>query len=330
MKIAIVILNYNGEGVLETFLPEVLKHSEEHAVYIIDNNSQDQSIAFLKKNYPDLPLIELKQNKGYAGGYNEGLRQIDADIYALINSDIATSPNWIKPILEEFENSSNTGIIQPKIRSYRQPEYFEYAGASGGFLDKYGYAYCRGRIFDHLEKDKGQYDDPIDINWASGACLFIRKEIFDELGGFDSDYFAHFEEIDLCWRARNKGHEIKVVPTSVVYHLGGGTLDASSPFKTYLNYRNSLYTLLKNLPQSKLFSILFSRMVLDGVSGMHLLLQGKPKHFLQVLKAHFSFYKNLRKIYLKRESPQNQNYFQVTSIVWNYFIGKKNTYLKNR
>ena len=235
-------------------------------------------------------IVENKDNFGFAQGYNEALQYIDAEIFALVNSDIEVTENWLKPIIETFENESETAIIQPKILDYKRKEYFEYAGAAGGFLDQYGYPYCRGRIFETLEKDNGQYDDNCDIFWASGACFFIRSSVFNQLKGFDADFFAHQEEIDLCWRAINQGYTIKYNSQSVVYHIGGATLQQGNPKKTFLNFRNSLLMLLKNLPQKRLIPVIFGRLVLDAVAGMQFLLQGKLKHLGAILKAHFSFY----------------------------------------
>ncbi len=321
MKIAIVILNYNGVKLLEQYLPKVLDYSEEHEIYVIDNASSDNSLDLLRDAFPTVKRIELAENYGYAGGYNKGLSQIDATHFCLLNSDVEVSPNWLQPVIETFSKNETTAIIQPKIRAIRQRDYFEYAGASGGFLDAYGYAFCRGRIFDSCEIDQGQYDDPIDIAWAGGACFFIKARTFSELGGFDTDYFAHYEEIDLCWRARNKGLGIKVVPSSVVFHLGGATLSHENPFKTYLNYRNSLFTLYKNLPNRNLIPRLFMRMLLDGISGLRFLLKGQFKSFLAIIKAHFAFYLAMPKLHKKRLENPNRNaiYFKEKSIVWAYF-----------
>ena len=223
----------------------------------------------------------------------------------MVNSDIEVTENWLKPIIETFENEPKTAIIQPKILDFKRKEYFEYAGAAGGFLDKYGYPYCRGRIFETLEKDNGQYDDNREIFWASGACFFIRSSVYKELKGFDADFFAHQEEIDLCWRAFNKGHKIKYNSQSVVYHVGGATLQQGNPKKTFLNFRNSLLMLLKNLPKKQLIPVIFIRLILDGVAGVQFLSQGKFKHFLAILKAHFSFYSLVAENYKKREAFQS-------------------------
>jgi GT2 family glycosyltransferase len=320
MKIAVVILNWNGTKLLEQFLPSVVKYSPEADIYVADNASTDDSVAFVKANFPTVRIVENESNFGFAQGYNEALQHIDAEIYALVNSDIEVTENWLKPIIETFENEPKTAIIQPKLLDFKRKEYFEYAGAAGGFLDKYGYPYCRGRIFETLEKDNGQYDDNREIFWASGACFFIRSFVYKELKGFDADFFAHQEEIDLCWRAYNKGHHIKYNSQSVVYHVGGATLQQGNPKKTFLNFRNSMLMLLKNLPKNQLFQVLFARLILDGIAGMQFLFQGKFKHLWAILKAHFAFYSLISKNYKKRESFQSVNYYKSKSIVFQYFV----------
>ena len=322
MKIAVVILNWNGVRLLEQFLPSVSKYSPEATIYVADNASTDTSISFVKENFPTIKIIENKSNLGFASGYNEALKQVDAELYALVNSDIEVTENWLQPILKTFIQEPNTAIVQPKILDYKNKDYFEYAGAAGGYIDKYGYPYCRGRIFDTVEKDLGQYDDNREIFWASGACFFIRSTVYKDLQGFDDAFFAHQEEIDLCWRAINKGHQIKFVSESIVYHVGGATLQQGNPKKTFLNFRNSLLMLTKNLPHNKLYSILFSRMVLDGIAGIQFLTKGKFKHFIAILKAHFSFYALFIDQYKKRTSFQEQKYYNTKSIVFIYFIKK--------
>ncbi|MDB2463041.1 glycosyltransferase family 2 protein, partial [Algibacter sp.] len=262
MKIAIVILNWNGKNLLEQFLPSVIQHSQGADIYIADNASTDDSVAFIKTNYPNLKLIKNQTNGGYAKGYNDALKNVHADVLCLLNSDIEVTPNWLTPIISTFKNEADTSIIQPKILDYNKKDYFEYAGAAGGFIDKYGYPYCRGRIFNTIEKDRGQYNDTTNIFWASGACLFIRNTVFKQLNGFDEHFFAHMEEIDLCWRAKNLGHTIKYVGQSEIYHVGGATLKTTNPKKTFLNFRNSLITLTKNANGFILGKILV-RLVLD-------------------------------------------------------------------
>jgi GT2 family glycosyltransferase len=320
MKIAVVILNWNGEKLLEQFLPSIVQYSSEADIYVADNASTDDSISYVKAFFPTVKIIKNESNLGFAEGYNEALKQVDSDIYALVNSDIEVTENWLKPIIETFENEPQTAIIQPKLLDFKRKEYFEYAGAAGGFIDKYGYPYCRGRVFDTLEKDSGQYDDNCEIFWASGACFFIRSSVYNELKGFDPDFFAHQEEIDLCWRAFNKGHKIKYNSRSVVYHVGGATLQQGNPRKTFLNFRNSLLMLLKNLPKKALYWILFCRMILDGIAGIQFLIQGKSTHFAAILKAHFSFYTLFSVNYRKREKVQSEKYYKTKSIVFQYYI----------
>jgi hypothetical protein len=320
MKVAVVILNWNGVQLLEQFLPSIVKNSPEATVFVADNASTDNSISYVNTFFPTVKIIKNDLNLGFAGGYNEALKSVDADVFALINSDIEVTENWLKPIITTFENEPKTAIIQPKILDYKRKEYFEYAGAAGGFIDKYGYPYCRGRIFETLEKDNGQYDDTSEIFWASGACFFIRSSVYKELKGFDADFFAHQEEIDLCWRTINKGYTIMYNSASVVYHVGGATLQQGNPKKTFLNFRNSLLMLTKNLPQKEIYSILFQRMILDGIAAIQFLLKGKTNHFLAVLKAHASFYSLFTIHYNKREVFQVEKYYTVKSIVYLYFI----------
>ena len=323
MKIAIVILNWNGKQLLEKFLPSILNFSNlsNVEIYVADNASTDDSITYVQQTFPTVKIVQNKKNGGYAKGYNDALKHIDADIYGLINSDVEVTSNWLNTIISTFETEPNTTIIQPKILDFKNKEHFEYAGAAGGFVDKYGYPFCRGRIFSELEKDEKQFNDTCEIFWASGACFFIRAITFKELNGFDEDYFAHQEEIDLCWRAKNLNYIIKYVGTSTVYHVGGATLKEESPRKTFLNFRNSLFTLIKNLPQNKLFVIIFMRLVLDGIAGAKFLFEMRPKHTLAILKAHFSFYAQLSKMLKKRGSHKKRtDYFTVKSIVWQHFI----------
>lgn len=325
MNIALVVLNWNGRDLLEKFLPTLVKNSPEANIYLVDNASMDTSVPYVEKFFPEINIIQHATNEGFANGYNLALSQIDADIYTLINSDVEVTPNWLQPIIQFYNTNKNASIVQPKILDFKYRSYFEYAGAAGGFLDKYGYAYCRGRIFETIEADKNQYKSA-PIFWASGACLFIKAKDYKELGGLDSDFFAHYEEIDLCWRAQNKNLSVNYIAESTVYHVGGGTLKKQSPFKTYLNFRNSLFTLVKNLPKKKLFPILFTRMVLDGVAGIRFLLRGEVSHLWSILKAHVSFYRNFSNMYQKRNKDQRKDYYQTKSIVWNSFIKNQNTF----
>ncbi len=320
MKIAVVILNWNGTKLLEQFLPSIVKQSPEATVYLADNASTDDSIAYVKAYFPTVQIIKNETNLGFAEGYNEALKNVDAELFALVNSDIEVTENWLKPIIETFDNEPKTAIIQPKILDYKCKEYFEYAGAAGGFIDQYGYPYCRGRLFETLEKDQGQYNDSCEIFWASGACFFIRSSVYNELKGFDGDFFAHQEEIDLCWRAFNKGYQTKYNPKSVVYHVGGATLQQGNPKKTFLNFRNSLLMLLKNLPKNKLLPVIFTRLVLDGIAGMRFLFQGKPEHLWAVIRAHFAFYSLFSVHYKKRTNFQFEKYYNTKSIVYLCFI----------
>ncbi|WP_366183213.1 glycosyltransferase family 2 protein [Flavobacterium ovatum] len=320
MKIAVVILNWNGVALLQQFLPSVIQYSPEATIYVADNASTDNSIPYIKEHFPNVKIVLNKKNYGFAQGYNEALKHIEADVYALVNSDIEVTENWLQPIIKTFEKEPKTAVIQPKILDFKNKEYFEYAGAAGGFIDKYGYPYCRGRIFETIEKDNGQYNDEKEIFWASGACFFIRANVYNELKGFDDDFFAHQEEIDLCWRIINKGFMIKYNSKSTVYHVGGATLDQGNPKKTYLNFRNSLFMLVKNLPSKSVFPILFSRMILDGVAGLKFISEGKWKHFRAILQAHFSFYSSFIINYKKRASSQRSNYFKERSIVYTYYV----------
>ena len=328
-KIAIVILNWNGKALLEKFLPSVIMYSEDAVIYVADHASTDDSIAFLKSKYPTVKIIQNEENGGYAKGYNDALKQVKEDIYCLLNSDVEVTENWLTPISALFETEIDTAIIQPKILDYKNKDYFEYAGAAGGFIDKFGYPYCRGRIFDTLEKDTGQYNDTSQIFWASGACCFIRKSIFENLNGFDESFFAHMEEIDLCWRAHNLGFITKYVGASTVYHVGGATLNSTNPKKTYLNFRNSLFTLIKNSPEN-LFVLIFTRLSLDGLAALKFLSEWKLNHLISILKAHVSFYVNFSKLFKERQLLKQNihadslaKYYQTVSIVWLYFVKNK-------
>ena len=267
-----------------------------------DNNSNDDSIKYLQENFNSVKIIHHKQNLGYAKGYNDAIKNINTKYLVLINSDIETTKNWYQPIIDLMEKQIKIAACQPKVLDYNNKNYFEYAGASGGFIDLFGYPFCRGRIFNFLESDKSQYEDDKEVFWATGACLFIKKSSFDEVNGFDEDYFAHQEEIDLCWRLKNKGYKIMVCPKSVVYHVGGGTLEKSSSFKTYLNFRNNLLTLYKNLTRTELILILPVRFILDGIAGISFLIKKNGfSHLIAVIKAHVSFYSKLPKYFTKRK-----------------------------
>ena len=321
-KTAVVILNWNGAKLLEQFLPSVIAFSDAATIYVADNASTDASIEVIQNQFPSVKIIQNTNNFGFAKGYNQALQFVEEEYYALVNSDIEVSENWLAPIIELFENQPETAIIQPKILDFKKKSHFEYAGGAGGFIDKFGYPFCRGRIFDTVEEDKNQYDDEIAIFWASGACFFIRKEVYRKLNGFDDMFFAHQEEIDLCWRAFNLGYKTKYASKSIVYHVGGATLNDGNPKKTFLNFRNSLLMLTKNLPKNQLFSIIFIRLFLDGLAGIQFILKGKFKHFLALLKAHFSFYILLNQFYKKRGVVHKKKYYLTNSIVYCYFIKK--------
>ncbi len=319
-KIAVVILNWNGAKLLEQFLPSIIAFSSEATIYVADNASTDTSIQVIKEQFPSVKIIQNDGNYGFANGYNIALQQVEEEYYALVNSDIEVTENWLAPILSIFENEKDIAIIQPKILDYKNKEYFEYAGAAGGFIDKYGYPFCRGRLFETIEKDTNQYNDEIEIFWASGACFFIRKEVYRILNGFDGDFFAHQEEIDLCWRAFNLGYKIKFTSKSVVFHVGGATLNQANPKKTYLNFRNSLLMLLKNLPKKQLLPIIFIRLCLDGLAGIQFIFKGKFSHCFAIIKAHFSFYNLISKNLKKRSDFQKEKYYHTKSIIYRYFV----------
>lgn len=321
MKIAIVILNWNGEVLLERFLPSVINYSADAEIYVADNASTDNSISFLKDNYPNIQIIQNSSNGGYAKGYNEALQHVKADIFCLLNSDVEVSENWLVPISKAFETIPDASVIQPKILDLLKPDHFEYAGAAGGFIDKLGYPFCRGRIFQHLEQDTGQYNDTIEIFWATGACMFVKSNVFMSLGGFDTAYFAHQEEVDFCWRAKNEGHKIYYVGKSKVYHLGGSTLSNMNPKKTYLNFRNSLFSIAKNLPLGKALLIIFIRLLLDGIAALRFIFQLRFKHCFAILRAHLSFYRQFPQTLKKRKKANVKlKYDTTTSIVWSYFV----------
>lgn len=327
MKVAIAILNWNGAELLHRFLPSILEFSENADIYVIDNASTDGSIAVLKEQFPQVHIVQHEENLGFTGGYNQGLQSIEADIYCLLNSDVKVTENWLEPIKELFEKDRNIAIVQPKILDLNNPNYFEYAGAGGGFIDKLGYPFCRGRIFQAMEIDQGQYNDTTEIFWATGACMFIKSSVFKDLGGFDEDYFAHQEEIDLCWRAKNAGHAVYYVGNSSVYHMGGFTLQNSNPHKTFLNFRNSLYTIVKNLPGKSAWRILFLRLLLDGIAAIRFVFQLRGRHAWAIFKAHLSFYRNFKTIYRKREKTNFLlKYYHVKSIVWSHFVHQVNNF----
>ena len=325
--IAVVILNWNGQQWLEKFLPIVIEKSSMANIYIADNASTDNSVNFIGDNFPSVKIIQNQLNEGYAKGYNDALKDLKEKYFVLLNSDIEVTDNWIEPIINLMEENSNISACQPKILDYNNKNSFEYAGASGGYIDNLGYPFTRGRIFDSIESDNNQYDDVKEIFWASGACLFVRAEHFNEVNGFDNDFFAHQEEIDLCWRLKIKGYQVMVHPHSVVYHVGGGTLNDSSPFKTYLNFRNNLFMLTKNLNFLSLLITLYFRLPLDGIAAVTLLKKKNGfMHLLAVLRAHLVFYVSIPRLLFKRQkNTAKTNLFGkmgFSILVKYYFEGK--------
>ena len=303
MHTAVVILNWNGKKMLERFLPSVTAHTTgDTEVVIADNGSTDDSLAFLASEYPTLRVIALDTNYGFAEGYNRALAQIEADCYVLLNDDVEVTPGWIEPVVAQLERNPQTAVCQPKLLMYDQRDTFEYAGGAGGFIDKYGYPFCRGRVFGNVEKDRGQYDDVIDIFWATGAAMFVRSDVYHLMEGLDGDFFAHMEEIDFCWRIKNLGYKIKVNPASVVYHIGGGTLPKNNSYKTFLNFRNSLYLLIKNLPDERVRKTLILRFFLDQVAAFSFLAQGHFKDFTAVYKALYTVARTYKQFQAKRNT----------------------------
>ncbi|MBU0763848.1 MAG: glycosyltransferase family 2 protein [Bacteroidetes bacterium] len=335
IKTAVVILNWNGIRFLEKFLPSLVRctTTPETLLVVADNGSSDDSVVFIKKHYPQVRLICMDSNYGFAEGYNRALQQLDAEYFVLLNSDVEVSPCWLDPLERQMDSDPMVAACQPKILSYINKNHFEYAGAAGGFIDKHGFPFCRGRIFNIMEEDTGQYDNIREIFWASGACLIIRSELFHAAGGLDKDFFAHMEEIDLCWRLKNMGFKILAVPDSIVYHIGGGTLQMGTPQKTFLNFRNNLILIYKNTEPGKLFRRFFIRFVLDGIAGLKFLAGGEFSFFFAVLKAHFSFYKmagsykKVRKqmtvhLFIKYRHLEIYN----GSIVYDFFLRKRKTF----
>jgi riboflavin kinase/FMN adenylyltransferase len=340
-RVAVVILNYNGREYLERFLPAVLRHTNgTFEVIIADNGSTDDSLAYLAAHYPELQHIDLKTNYGFAEGYNQALQQVDAPYFLLLNSDVEVTPGWLEPLVELMERDPSVGAVQPKILGYLERDRFEYAGAAGGWLDNLGYPFCRGRIFSVTEVDKGQYDDLQEVFWATGAAFLVRAALFRQLGGFDGDYFAHSEEIDLCWRIKRAGYKVMARPRSIVYHVGGGTLSYNTPRKAFLNFRNSLFTLVKNETASRLAWILPARLLLDGVAGLLFLSQGKFQHIAAIVRAHWSFFGQWNHVWKKRRASQdriarvsiatgpNLNGRYKKSIVW-AFYARNRQYFKD-
>jgi GT2 family glycosyltransferase len=334
VKLAVVILNWNGKGFLEKFLPSVVAYTNkpEYQIVLADNGSTDDSVVFLKENYPTIRLVELSKNYGYAGGYNHALQQIESEYYVLLNSDVEVTRDWTEPIVSFMDTNKEVSAAMPKILAYNNKENFEYAGAAGGFIDKFGFPFCRGRILYNIEKDNNQYDKALEIFWASGACMFVRAEAFWEAGGLDADFFAHMEEIDLCWRLKRLGYTVYAIPASKVYHVGGGTLPNNNPRKLYLNYRNSLFLLQKNLSRRRLLPILVMRMLLDGASALVYLSKLSFGFFWAVVRAHGRFYVSVFKTHRKRmqfekkEKVKRVSKIYPRSMVFSFMIKKKLTF----
>jgi GT2 family glycosyltransferase len=334
-KAAVVILNYNGRNYLEKFLPNIIRNSAPYPVYVADNGSTDDSISFLEENFESVIILSNGVNYGYAKGYNLALSKIEAEYYILLNSDVEVTVNWILPILELMDRQAKIAACQPRILDYKKRSKFEYAGAAGGFIDAYGYPFCRGRIFNVIEYDKGQYNEACETFWASGAALFLRSNAFKKVGGFDDSYFAHMEEIDLCWRLKNFGYQIYIQPSSTIYHIGGGTLHKASRHKTFLNFRNNLTTLTKNHPSKYLFLKIVFRMLLDGVAAYKFLFSGQVKHFLAVMHAHFDYYYRLPSTLKERKRLIRAQGFAFNllgmykgNIVFEHFLKKKKRFVE--
>jgi GT2 family glycosyltransferase len=330
MNVAVVILNYNGQSYLEQFLPAVVEHSEGAEIYVVDNASTDDSVHFLKTHYPDIKLVVNTSNGGFAKGYNDGLKSICADIYVLLNSDVEVTEGWLSAPVELLKKQEEIAAIQPKILAFHDKTRFEHAGAAGGFLDQNYFPFCRGRIFQEVEEDLGQYNDEKEVFWASGACLFIRANDFHQMNGFDADFFAHMEEIDLCWRLKKQNRQIYYSGKSVVYHVGGGTLNYDTPKKTYLNFRNSLFMIIKN-HHGMLFPKLVWRMCLDGLAGAVFIAKFQFAHFAAVFKAHMSVYARLRTFLKKRKALKTSTKPTLTglykgNITFRKFLGGVNKY----
>ena len=333
MKVAVVILNWNGKKFLEQFLPSVIDYNSSTAEIIVaDNASTDDSVAYLKSHFPSIKIIENATNGGFSKGYNDALKQVDAEYYVLLNSDVEVTPGWIDSVINLMDTDSSIAACQPKVKDYNNKSFFEYAGAAGGFIDKFGYPFCRGRILDNLEEDTGQYNDTREVFWATGACLFIRAEHYHEVGGLDEDFFAHMEEIDLCWRLKNVGYKVMYCPDSEVFHVGGGTLNKTSPHKTYLNFRNNLILLFKNHAPRFFMLKMIIRFLMDGIAGVKFLLSGEVAHMIAVIKAHFSFYATIRTTIKKRRLLKIQIEKETTtavyihSIIADYYLRGKKTF----
>jgi GT2 family glycosyltransferase len=336
-KVAVVIIHWNRRALLEQFLPSLLKSSYPNIEFIVaDNNSTDDSVEFLRNTYPQVRIISNDDNYGYAGGYNHALKHVDADYFVLLNNDIQVTPKWIEPVIEVMEKDKSIGACQPKMLDYNDKHRFEYAGAAGGYIDLLGYAFCRGRVFETIEEDRGQYSDERTVFWATGACLFVRADVYRQVNGFDENFFAHMEEIDLCWRMQLAGYKMKVIPHAQVYHVGGGTLNKQSSQKTYLNFRNNLIMLTKNLPVSTLLWLIPVRMTLDLLSSVFFMMNGFPSNSYAVHKAHAQYvFKFARWWKLRRQNTHFKPLGELTgvykpSIVYQHFIRKVKSFSELR
>jgi hypothetical protein len=334
-KLAVIILNYNGLDFLKRFLPGIIKFNDGYPLYVVDNKSTDQSIEYLKTTFSNsVHCIELDENFGFCGGYNKAAKQIEAEYFVFLNSDIEVSDGWLQPLLALMDGNSNIAACQPKLLDYSNKDNFEYAGAGGGFIDLLGYPFCRGRLFQTIERDYGQYDDTMPVFWASGACMMIRSGVFHDHGGFDEDYFAHMEEIDLCWRIKRSGQMIYYNGNSTVYHVGGGTLNKSNPFKTYLNFRNSFITLIKNERKSSLIWKITVRLLLDIIAAIKFLLKDSLNDAIAVIKADFHVIIRISYYFKKRRKYINEN--QITAgrykriLVFSYYILRRKFFFNLR
>ena len=332
-QIAVIILNYNGQEFLKKFLPSVIEYSDQASIVVADNCSTDDSISLLKNSFSSVEVIEIHENLGFSGGYNYALKQVTADYFVLLNSDVEVTKNWLAPMKSMLESNPQVGAVQPKILSYSNRNTFDYAGAGGGYIDKLGYPFCRGRIFNEIENDNGQYDDEVSVFWSSGACMMIRSKVYAELQGLDEDFFAHMEEIDLCWRILRKGYNIKYTGMSVVYHVGGGTLSSTNPRKTYFNFRNGLSLIVKHLPPTEIFWKLLVRLFLDWIAAIKFLMDGSFLHSGAVFKAHFHWMIQLKRDFHKRSElsktlPFIKEPMYNKSIVWDFFVRKKKEFQK--
>ncbi|MFW5820932.1 MAG: glycosyltransferase family 2 protein [Bacteroidota bacterium] len=335
LKVAIVILNWNGANYLKRFLPGVISSSDipEVKVFVADNASSDDSVEMLESDFPEVEVLKFDKNYGFAEGYNRAFKQIESEYFLLLNSDVEVSTNWLDRLIGVMDSDPLIAACAPKIKSYQMKNYFEYAGAAGGFIDKYGYAFCQGRIFDALEPDYGQYDESREVFWTTGACMFVRAPLYKLVGGFDPGFFAHFEEIDLCWRLKNRGYKLMYVPESTIFHVGGGALPRTNPMKTYLNFRNSLFTLYKNLPSHRIIPVILNRLLMDFLSMLRFLRGGKIRDIFAIFRAHWAFYTHFRRYnkFRAREkkfiSKYDHKEIYPRSIVWDYFVRKKYTFL---